>query len=294
MTVPVSWERHSFAIFIPVLGEEGVVLDSSVLTWIEKQQEEFLAFLKSLIQAESYSLDREGVNRASYVAEEFAVSKGFSVARRHFEKAGDGLVLSLEGGNELPPICFVAHLDTVYSPGSFPLMLKEEGGYLYGPGAVDCKGGIAVALLTMEALRHAACPGPFVCCWPLTRKSATRLSGEEGIQWIQENVQGCEAAIVCECGTQGEAVTERKGVLKGEVEIRGKSVHAGMFYEQGASAIREAAYQILQLEESSNSNAITYNCGIIEGGRGGESRSGLLPFSGRCPFSYTGRANQSP
>ncbi len=93
-------------------------MDSSVLTWIEKQQEASLAFLKRLIQAESYSLDKEGVNRASYVAEEFAAAKGFSVVRRHFEKAGDGLVLSLEGGNELPPICFVAHLDTVYFPGA--------------------------------------------------------------------------------------------------------------------------------------------------------------------------------
>lgn len=266
MIVPASWERHSFAIFIPVLGEEGVVLDSSVLTWIEKQQGESLAFLKRLIQAESYSLDKEGVNRASYVVEEYAASKGFSVARRHFEKAGDGLVLSLKGKNELPPICFVAHLDTVYPPGSFPLMLKEEDGYLYGPGAVDCKGGIAVALLAMEALHHFACPRPLRLLLAPDEEVSNRLSGEEGVQWIQENVQGCEAAIVCECGTQGEAVTERKGILKGEVEIRGKSVHAGMFYEQGASAIREAAYQILQLEESSNPNAVTYNCGIIEGG----------------------------
>lgn len=109
-------------------------------------------------------------------------------------------------------------------------------------------------------------PGPFVCCWPLTRKSATDCPGRRGFNGFRKTYRAVRRRLYANAGTQGEAVTERKGVLKGEVEIRGKSVHAGMFYEQGASAIREAAYQILQLEESSNSNAITYNCGIIEGG----------------------------
>ncbi len=145
-------------------------------------------------------------------------------------------------------------------------MLKEEDGYLYGPGAVDCKGRHSGSVVGNG--------GAAPCCLsPVPSSVAGSGRGSQqpavrgrGVQWIQENVQGCEAAIVCECGTQGEAVTERKGILKGEVEIRGKSVHAGMFYGQGASAIREAAYQILRLEENSNPNAITYNCGIIEGG----------------------------
>lgn len=50
----------------------------------------------------------------------------------------------------------MAHLDTVHPAGSFPDLLKAapEGG-LYGPGIVDCKGGVAVALLAMAALEAA-------------------------------------------------------------------------------------------------------------------------------------------
>jgi metal-dependent amidase/aminoacylase/carboxypeptidase family protein len=51
------------------------------------------------------------------------------------------------------------------------------------------------------------------------------------------------------------------------VNITGKAAHSGMHYAHGRSAIREAAYKILQLEKASDEKRITYNCGKIEGGK---------------------------
>ena len=234
--------------------------------WIESRREEYLSFLRRLVCTESHSFDRAGVIGAGRVVEDFVRGKGFSVVRQSFARAGDGMLILSPGKEAMAPVCFVAHLDTVFPAGTFPDRLKEENGFLHGPGVVDCKGGIAVALLAMEALRKVGCPRSLRLLLTPDEEVSNRLSGMEGIRWIQDNSRGCAAAFVCECGTQGEAVTQRKGVLKAQVIIRGKSVHAGMFYDQGASAIREAAYKILQLEEHSEAGGITYNCGKIAGG----------------------------
>lgn len=50
------------------------------------------------------------------------------------------------------------------------------------------------------------------------------------------------------------------------MDIRGRAAHAGMYYAEGISAVREAAYQIVALEEQSRPDAVTYNCGRISGG----------------------------
>jgi glutamate carboxypeptidase len=147
-------------------------------------------------------------------------------------------------------------------------MLEEKDGYLYGPGVVDCKGGIAVALLAMAALRDISFnrhPMRLLLC--PDEEVGNRLSGAEGVSFILDNTKDCTAVITCECGTSGEAVVERKGVVKAWVNITGKAAHSGMHYAHGRSAIREAAYKILQLEKASDEKRITYNCGKIEGGK---------------------------
>ena len=45
-----------------------------------------------------------------------------------------------------------------------------------------------------------------------------------------------------------------------------ESFHAGINYFEGISAVREAAYKILELETASVKGGTTYNCGIIHGG----------------------------
>ncbi|MGI5855285.1 MAG: M20/M25/M40 family metallo-hydrolase [Candidatus Merdivicinus sp.] len=235
---------------------------------IETHAPKFQAFLERLTAQESFTFEPETVTRAADLTAAFAETLGFSVERKRFPKAGDGLVISQgTSAGSLPPICFVAHLDTVHPSGSFPDSLKPgpEGG-IYGPGIVDCKGGAAIALLAMFALGEAGCPRPLRLILVPDEEASNRLTGPEGIAFLQEHARGCAAALVCECGKRDEAVVERKGITKVRVDIRGRAAHAGMYYAQGISAIREAACQILALEQQSQPDAITYNCGRISGG----------------------------
>lgn len=235
---------------------------------IDQLEPEFQALLRQMVAIESHSMDREGVNQVGKCIASFASQKGFDVSWHPFTKAGDGLVISAAGQEGKKPACFTAHMDTVHKKGSFPKMLHPEGEFLYGPGIVDCKGGIAVALLAMTALRQmdGGCR-PLKLVLTPDEEVSNRLSGNEGVNFIRSEARGCIAAITCECGATGEAVVERKGILKVDVTVSGKAAHAGMHYDKGVSAIREAAHKILELESHSDIHHITYNCGLIQGGR---------------------------
>ena len=52
-----------------------------------------------------------------------------------------------------PPIALSGHMDTVHPIGIFGSpAVRREGDRLYGPGTMDCKGGIVAGLLAMDAL----------------------------------------------------------------------------------------------------------------------------------------------
>jgi glutamate carboxypeptidase len=66
-----------------------------------------------------------------------------------------------------------------------------------------------------------------------------------------------------------KCVTARKGVGRFEMKITGKAAHSGARHEDGRSAIKEAARQILHIEGLTDyEKGITTNVGLIKGGSG--------------------------
>jgi glutamate carboxypeptidase len=104
------------------------------------------------------------------------------------------------------------------------------------------------------------------------------LSGRSGIDFINENVEGASAVFTLESGTKDRIVTGRKGAMRYEVTVKGKASHAGSAYGEGISAIKEACTKILEIEKNSDVNGITYNCGIINGGKIPNSVPDLCSF----------------
>ena len=53
------------------------------------------------------------------------------------------------------PILFCGHLDTVFPSGSYPeAPFRIQDGVAYGPGVLDMKGGVAMMVCIVKALRH--------------------------------------------------------------------------------------------------------------------------------------------
>src|SRR3546814_7019102 len=71
------------------------------------------------------------------------------------------------------------------------------------------------------------------------------------------------------CRSGGKVVTARKGVLRFEIKTEGRPAHAGARHQDGRSAIREMARQIVDIENLTDyARDITANVGLIAGGSG--------------------------
>lgn len=221
---------------------------------------------KTICEIETPSNDQAALNHQADILEQFCKSRGFSVRRQSYKFAGDTMVIELAGEASSAPVVLMAHMDTVHAPGAFGFPpVREENGVLYGPGVFDCKGGIVASVMAMEALAATALPHRSLKLILNSDEENGTIIGQEGAEFIQNEARGACAAFNAEAGRTDSLTVGRKGIMAAEIQINGIAAHAGNAYFQGRSAIREAAYKIIELEAHS-SDSITYNCGLIQGG----------------------------
>ena len=239
---------------------------NAVFREIEKDEEKYIKFWEDICNIETVSDDKEALDEMADFVTTFAENEGFSVRRTPFEKCGDFLTIDMNEGAEKGYI-FLAHMDTVHVKGKFGYPpVKIEGNIMTGPGVIDCKGGIAVALLAMKSLKTQGYDKHLRLILTSDEEISNSLGGQKELDFIKDESTGFKGAFNCEVAREGEVVVSRKGILRIKIHITGKPSHAGIDYFAGVSAIREAAYKIIELETKSEEGATTYNCGIIQGG----------------------------
>ena len=250
-----------------------------VFARIEALTPEYENLWERICSFETPSDDKAALDEQTRYLAAYAKASGFRVTEYPFPRAGNCLTAETKGG-EPPRIALLAHLDTVHPVGSFgDTPVRRDGDTLRGPGVIDCKGGACVALLAARALMEAeAAPPPIRVILTTDEEVSARYSGPEGVAFIQDQARGVEAAFNCETGLAGYLTVGRKGIIRLEIDIRGKAGHAGNDYFLGVSAIKEAAHKILAIEALSSPEGATFNCGVIAGG----TKANVIP--GQCRF----------
>ena len=94
----------------------------------------------------------EGVKKVSDIVAEFLRNIGFLTRTINFPNAGNMLVAEY-GDMTKPFVIITGHMDTVFNKGAASTRaFKIEDGKAYGPGVLDMKGGITIALFVLKAL----------------------------------------------------------------------------------------------------------------------------------------------
>lgn len=234
---------------------------------IELGVDRYLDFLCQICSYEARAYDKETIDRMVDIISSFAQESGLQVTRTHMEKCGDFLTVEINTGAE--KACLLqAHMDTVHEKGIFgnpPVRVDENR--IYGPGVIDCKGGIVVAILTMKALKDCGFKKNVRLILTSDEEISNILGGAQEIQFIKDSAAGFPYAINCETAENDEIVIARKAILNYRLDIKGIGGHSGKHYFVSKNAILEAAHKIIALHEKSIPGGTTYSCNIIEGGK---------------------------
>ena len=115
--------------------------------------------IRALVEIESPSDDKRAVDRCVDAVGEMASKLGGRVRRHRQRVFGDVLEVrfgSAEGGaGKSAPVMLLGHLDTVWPLGTLSGMpFQIAKGRAWGPGVLDMKAGVAMALTAVEALRE--------------------------------------------------------------------------------------------------------------------------------------------
>jgi len=166
----------------------------------------------------------------------------------------------------------LGHLDTVWPLGTLKSMpCRIVDGRLWGPGTLDMKAGVAMALTAVEMLIEASA---------LEREIIVLLNGDEEIgspasrAFTEHLAAECEAVFVLE-PAQGLAYkTARKGTGNWRIDIKGVAAHAGVDFQKGASAIEELAHAVQTVSKWSDvKRGLTVSVGVAGGG----TKSNVIP-----------------
>lgn len=278
----------------------------------------FLQRLEELVRVESPSEDPAAVNAAQELTAAWAAKLGGKVRRHKQKNYGD--VYELRFGparSRQKPVLILGHLDTVWPHGtlkSMPWINKD--GRLSGPGVLDMKAGVVMALTAVSVLCELKLLRPVTLLLvseeeigsPISRPITERLAKESSAVFVLEPAQGLALK------------TARKGVGHYDLHVTGVGAHSGVDFERGHSAVLELARQIERIATFTDlSRGLTVNPGVISGGtrsnviaaeahveidvriaRASDEKKidrlfrSLKPFDKACKLTLTGGINRPP
>lgn len=239
----------------------------NMLRFIEGKEQEMTDFLRRLVSIDSGSDNPEGIAQVARIVGAKLQEIGFAVDYLDYPDICTHLKATKKG-RTAEEVMIIGHMDTLFPKGTVakrPFTVKD--GKAYGPGVLDMKGGVTIALFALEALAAAG----------KNEKSVTVLfAGDEetahpktnAAELFEKEARGKKAVFNMETASVGDAVLiGRKGNLYAEMVVKGISAHAGADLDKGANAVTELAHKIIEIGKLTDfAQGLTFNAGVVEGG----------------------------
>lgn len=232
---------------------------------VRASEERLKARLRALVEVESPSEDKAAVDRSGELVAAWAQELGAKVKRHKQKQFGDLLELRFgPARSQRERLLLLGHLDTVWPIGTLAKMpWREADRKLYGPGVLDMKAGVVMALEALAALKEFGHHRPVT----LLLVSDEEIGSPVSRPLTEKIAQECSAVFVLE-PAQGLAYkTVRKGVGHFGLRVEGVAAHAGVDFEAGHSAVLEMARLVETVSALTDlSKGLTVNVGVITGG----------------------------
>ncbi len=252
-----------------------------IFTEIDKLNESFYKVWEDCCNIESPTADKAAVDEVGKYFADLARAEGWVVEISKQEVSGDVVCITMNPDASKPPICISGHIDTVHPKGIFgtPAVRFDEN-KIYGPGVSDCKGGVVAGMLAMKALKNCGYnERPVRLLLQSDEEKSSMPSGKSTIGYICEKAKDAVAFLNMESHGYGKATITRKGIASYEFTVVGKEGHSSRCVTEGANAIIDAAYKMIELDKLKDDGGITCNCAVVKGGTVVNTIPGLCVFS---------------
>lgn len=254
------------------------------LAWLASQQEAMAELLTRWVAINTGSTNVPGLQHlASELQHEFAslganlevltLNAWQRIRRGQLTQQPLGPLLHWRKRPQAPVrVLLCIHMDTVYGPQHPFQQPVREGNILRGPGAADAKAGLVImlkALQAFEQMSEASALG-----WEVIINPDEEIGSPGSDAVLMEAARRCKLGLLFEPALPGGVlVSERKGTGNFELDVRGRSAHAGRDFARGRNAIAALARAAAALDALNtqwaahdSTQGITLNVGSIEGG----------------------------
>ncbi len=223
--------------------------------------------LKLLVETESPSHDKSAVDRVGLIVAEQARQLGATVEIIPNTETGNHVLARFQPSSFSihPSILLLCHMDTVFPIGTIQKTpFREEGEKIFGPGALDMKAGIVIALAAIEQAIQQGLNRPIT----LLCTSDEEIGSHTSRTLIESLAKESALALIMEGALlDGSLKTWRKGVGSLWVTVKGRAAHSGGAHQDGRNAIEELAHQVIAIQKLTDySKQTTVNVGVIQGG----------------------------
>ena len=218
-----------------------------LLNFFTNRTENAVSLLEALMLLESPTPDKPLVDALGVYIQGLLEATGAAVIVYPRAEVGD---IRLAKWNETAsgkPILLLCHMDTVWAGGTLAQMpIRRDEYRLYGPGALDMKAGITIAIEAVRGLQaHGTFPNRPI--W-LLLTTDEETGSHHSRDLIIELAQQSGVVFVMEPATENEGLkTWRKGNASYWIKAVGRASHAGNAPEAGINAIIEIANQAIAL-----------------------------------------------
>jgi glutamate carboxypeptidase len=237
--------------------------------WFGARGEEMLALTESLVNIDSGSYDKEGVDEVGRLLAAWLEARGIACEWIPLTERGDAIRAVVNGDAPGREILLMGHRDTVFPKGEAARRpYSTADGRAYGPGVADMKAGLVQNAFILAAFAElGGAPAPLVGLFTGDEEIATTASRPI----IEAEARKARMVFNAEPGRMsGNVVTGRRGGVFFRCEVFGKAAHSGGSFHLGRSAIAEIADKIrrwFDMNERFADRNMTINVGLVSGGQ---------------------------
>ena len=266
--------------------------EQKMIEVVDAEQERTLSMLETWVNQNSGSQNAAGVLAVGKMLSSELEPLGFKVDWVDMKAAGRAghIVARHKGNGRGKRMLLIGHLDTVFEPDSPFQKWERKGDRAIGPGAGDDKGGMAVMVSALRAMRAAG---------TLKRADITVvLTGDE--EDAGDPIEVARGPLV-EAGKWADVALDFEGLAQKEgkdmgsiarrssdswtVTVSGRTGHSSGVMHPDYGANYELARIIDAFRRELGEDKLTYNVGMIGGGASADLDAG------RIRLTATGKTN---